>query len=101
MEWSGMKDEEVRIAEQDEAWDVVVTLTLASGGLFRGPFHGGGQAHAAAAAEPLVDGFQFMDEVADFLAGLGAAGGFAEVGAAGEGTGIVNGAAAVRTQQRA
>lgn len=101
MEWSGMKDEEVRIAEQDEAWDVVVTLTLASGGLFRGPFHGGGKAHASAAAKPLVDGFQFMDEVADFLAGVRAAGGFAEVGAAGEGAGIVNGATAVRSQQRA
>ena len=99
--WSGMRDEDARIAEQDEAREAVVTLTLALGGLFRGPFHGGGEAHAAAAAEPLVDCFQFMDEVADFLAGVGAAGGFAEVGAAGKGAGIVDGAAAVRAQQRA
>ncbi len=95
------QDEDARIAELDEAGDAVVTLTLDSGGLFRGPFHGGGKAHAAAAAEPLVDGFQFMDEVADFLAGVGAAGGIAEVGTAGKGAGIVNGATAVRTQQRA
>ena len=99
MGWNRMRDEDARIAEQDEAGEAVVTLTLASGGLFRGPFHGGGQAHAAAAAEPLVDGFQFMDEVADFLAGVGSAGGFAEVGAAGEGAGIVDGAAAVRAQE--
>lgn len=98
---SRMRDEEAWIAGQDEAGEEVVTLNPASGGLFCGPFHGGGEAHAAAAAEPLVDGFQFMDEVADFLAGVGAAGGFAEVGAAGERAGIVNGAAAVRAQQRA
>lgn len=95
------QDEDARIAELDEAGEAVVTLTLVSGGLFRGPFYGGGESHAAAAAEPLVDGFQFMDEVADFLAGVGAAGGIAEVGAAGKGAGIVNGATAVRSEERA
>lgn len=94
-----MRDEQVRIAGQDEAGEVVVTLNPASGGLFCGPFHGGGEAHATTSAEPLVDGFQFMDEVTDFLAGVGAAGGFAEVGAAGERAGIVDGAAAVRAQE--
>ncbi len=94
-----MRDEQVRIAGQDEAGEVVVTLNPASGGLFCGPFHGGGEAHATTSAEPLVDGFQFMDEVTDFLAGVGAAGGFAEVGAASKGAGIVDGAAAVRAQE--
>ncbi len=69
--------------------------------MFGGPFEGGGEAHAAASAELVVDGFEFVDEVADFLAGVGAAGGFAEVGAAGEGAGGIDGAAAVGGEERA
>jgi hypothetical protein len=62
---------------------------------------GAGESAGAGAAELFVEGFEFSDEIEDVGAGVGAAGGVAEVGAATEGAMRVNGAAHVFAEERA